>query len=78
MTTVSELSDPYANFMFGPRSGDAVCTVCFNLTRGFERCYSCARGARTRAAVVPKTNTVGGEKNHQARKGDKRRNGEKA
>jgi hypothetical protein len=76
VATVSELSDPYANFMFGPRRGIGVCTVCFNLTRGFERCYSCARGELTLAAVVPISYSVGGEQLHHALMGYKRLNGE--
>lgn len=76
MATVSELSDPYANFMFGPRDGTGVCTFCFNLTRGFERCYSCARGELALAAMVPISYSVGGEQLHHALMGYKRLNGE--
>ncbi len=76
MATVSELSDRYANFMFGPRRGDGVCTFCFNLTRGFERCYCCARGELALTAVVPISYSVGGEQLHHALMGYKRLNGE--
>lgn len=76
MATVSELSDPYANFMFGPRQGAGVCTFCFNLTRGFERCYSCARGELALAVVVPISYSVGGAQLHHALMGYKRLNGE--
>ena len=76
MATVSELSDPYANFMVGPRRGPGVCTFCFNLTHGFERCYSCARGELTLAAVVPISYSVGGRQLHYALMGYKRLNGE--
>ena len=76
MATVSELSDPYANFMVGPRRGPGVCTFCFNLTDGFERCYSCARGELTLAAVVPISYSVGGGQLHYALMGYKRLNGE--
>lgn len=76
MATVSELSDPYANFMFGPRQGDGVCTFCFNLTRGFERCYCCARGELALTAVVPISYSVGGEQLHHALMGYKRLNGQ--
>jgi hypothetical protein len=78
VATVSELSDPYANFMFGPRHGRGVCTFCLNLTRGFERCYSCARGELALAAVVPISYSVGGEQLHHALMGYKRLNGEVA
>jgi hypothetical protein len=76
VATVSELSDPYANFMFGPRHGTGVCTFCFNLTRGFERCYRCARGQVLLAAVVPISYSLGGEQLHHALMGYKRLNGE--
>lgn len=78
MATVSELSDPYANFMFRPRPGAGVCTVCFNLTRGYERCYTCARGDLSLAAVVPISYSVGGEQLHHALMGYKRLDGEVA
>lgn len=78
MATVSELSDPYANFMLGPRRGTGVCAICFNLTRGFERCYSCARGELTLAAVVPISYSIGGEQLHHALMGYKRLRGEVA
>ena len=76
MATVSELSDPYANFMFGPRQGNGVCTFCFNLTRGFDRCYCCAHGELALTAVVPISYSVGGEQLHHALMGYKRLNGE--
>jgi hypothetical protein len=76
VATVTELSDPYANFMFGPQPGTGVCTVCFNLTRGFARCYSCARGDLALAAVVPISYSVGGEQLHHALTGYKRLDGE--
>jgi predicted phosphoribosyltransferase len=62
--------------MFGPRHGDGVCTFCFNLTRGFERCYCCARGELALTAVVPISYSVGGERLHHALMGYKRLNGE--
>ncbi len=43
MPTVAELSEPYENFMLGPRAGPDVCEICFNFTRGFRRCYACTR-----------------------------------
>jgi hypothetical protein len=64
--------------MFGPRPGAGVCTVCFNLTRGFERCYSCARGEPRLAAVVPISYSVAGEQLHHALMGYKRLGGEVA
>ena len=75
MATVFEVSDPYANFMFGPRRGAGVCTACFNFTRGFERCYTCARGEVSVAAVLPISYSVGGEQLHHALRGYKRLDG---
>jgi predicted amidophosphoribosyltransferase len=43
MPTVAELSEPYENFMLGPRAGPDVCEICFNFTRGFRRCYACTQ-----------------------------------
>lgn len=62
--------------MFGPRQGDGVCTVCFNLTRGFERCYCCAQGELALTAVVPISYSVGGGQLHRALIGYKRLHGE--
>lgn len=78
MATVVELSDPYANFMFGPRAGSGVCAACFNLTRGFERCYRCAHDDPLVATVLPISYSVGGEQLHHALMGYKRLDGEPA
>ncbi len=78
MATVSELSGPYENFMIAPRTGAGVCTACFNLTRGFERCYSCSRAELWLAAVVPISYSVGREQLHHALRGYKRFAGEVA
>lgn len=78
MAAVSDLSDPYANFMVGPRPGAGVCTACFNFTRGYERCYSCARGELRLATVVPISYSIGGEQLHRALMGYKRLDGEVA
>ena len=74
----SELSDPYADFMVGPRAGNGVCGVCFNFARGYERCYSCARGELLLAAVVPISYSIGGEQLHRALVGYKWLGGEVA
>lgn len=78
MATVCDLSDPYANFMVGPRRGAGVCTSCFNFTRGYEHCYSCARGELWLATVVPISYSIGGEQLHRALMGYKRLSGEVA
>jgi hypothetical protein len=76
VATVSDLSAPYANFMLGPRPGSGVCAVCFNFTRGFDRCYSCARGELALDAILPISYSVGGEQLHHALLGYKRLGGE--
>ncbi len=78
MATVAELSDPYANFMYGPRAGSGVCAVCFNFTRSFEHCYRCARDEPLLSAVLPISYSVGGEQLHHALLGYKRLHGELA
>ena len=76
MATVSELSSPYANFMFGPRRGPGVCGACFNFTRGYDRCYSCAHNELWLAVVAPISYSVGGEQLHRALRGYKCLGGE--
>ncbi len=76
MASVLELSGPYANFMFCPRPGAGVCNRCFNFTRGFNRCYSCARGETTLDAILPISYSIGGEQLHHALMGYKRLGGE--
>lgn len=66
MATVAELSEPYANFMLGPRRGRDVCSQCFNLTDGFSRCYGCVHGGRFLDAMVPISYSVAGEQLHHA------------
>ena len=78
MPTVAELSDPYANFMLGPRRGRDVCAQCFNLTDGFSRCYACAHGGRFLDAMVPISYSVAGEQLHHALAGYKRLQGSSA
>lgn len=40
--------------------------MCFNFTRGFERCYSCARGDLLLDVILPISYSVGGEQLHHA------------
>jgi hypothetical protein len=61
---VSELTAGYGNFMLGPRRGPEVCDTCFNLTRGYERCYACAHGHASLDAMVPISYSIGGEQLH--------------
>jgi hypothetical protein len=78
MPSVGELSDPYENFMLGPRPGPAVCGVCFNFTRGYERCFACSQNEDCLAAVVPISYSVGLEQLHRALMGYKRLGGDVA
>jgi predicted amidophosphoribosyltransferase len=66
MPTVAELTEPYENFMLGPRAGPEVCEVCFNLTRGYRRCYACERGEQWLDVVAPISYSVGHEQLHHA------------
>lgn len=76
MPTVAELSEPYGNFLLGPRRGPDVCAFCFNLTDGYGRCYACAHGGRWLDAMVPISYSVAGEQLHHALAGYKRLAGE--
>jgi predicted amidophosphoribosyltransferase len=64
MPTVADLSDPYGNFMLGPRRGPHVCDVCFTFTDGYQRCYVCARHERMLDAVAPISYSVAHEQLH--------------
>jgi predicted amidophosphoribosyltransferase len=75
MPTVGELSALYGNFMLGPRPGPDVCSVCFNLTDGYARCYACAHGGDWLDAVAPISYSVAGEQLHHALATYKRRPG---
>lgn len=66
MTTTDEasallaLAERAAGFLTPPRKGRGVCNDCFNLTRGYERCFACASGERRLAALVPISLSLGG------------------
>ena len=66
MATVSEISDPYANFLLAPRAGDGVCQRCFNLTDGYELCFACEHGGDSIDIVAPISYSVAGEQLHHA------------
>jgi hypothetical protein len=78
MPTVGELTALYENFMLGPRRGPAVCTTCFNFTRGFERCSACAHNEAWLDAVVPISYSVAREQLHHALARYKRLSGDVA
>jgi predicted amidophosphoribosyltransferase len=75
MATVRDLSAPYENLMFGPRPGAGVCTRCFNLTDGYDRCYACARQPNALDVVVPISYSVAHEQLHHALASYKRLDG---
>jgi len=60
------LSDDVRAHLIAPRRGPGVCLECFNLTRGYDRCYACAAGDRRLAAIVPISYSVAGEHLHSA------------
>jgi hypothetical protein len=78
MPSVAELSSPYENFMLAPRRGADVCRVCFNFTRGYERCYACTHNEDWLTAVAPISYSVGLEQLHRVLMGYKRLSGDVA
>jgi hypothetical protein len=64
MPTVRDLSALYGNFLLGPRAGPAVCSTCFNLTDGFDRCYACTQRDSLLDVVVPVSYSVAHEQLH--------------
>ncbi len=66
MPTVAELTEPYGNFMLGPRRGPDVCATCFNFTRGYTHCYGCTHSHRPLDAVAPISYSVAHEQLHHA------------
>ena len=78
IASVAELSDLYSNFMFGPRAGRGVCSVCFNFTDGYDTCYACARAPKWLDAMAPISYSVAHEQLHHALASYKRIGGEAA
>lgn len=78
MPTVCELSAPYESLMRAPRRGRDVCSECFNLIDGYERCYACARGPSVLDAIVPISYSVAGEQLHHTLASYKRLTGDVA
>ena len=72
MANVADLSAPYGNFMLSPRSGSAICEVCFDLTDGHRRCYSCSHARQHLDAIAPISYSVAHEQLHHALAGYKR------
>jgi predicted amidophosphoribosyltransferase len=59
-----DLANRSAGFLIPPRHGSGVCHDCFNLTRGYERCFACACGERRLATLVPISLSLGGSHVH--------------
>jgi predicted amidophosphoribosyltransferase len=78
MPTVTELTALYENFMLGPRPARDVCSICFNFTRGYERCYACAHLEQWLGVVAPISYSIGREQLHHALARYKRLTGEVA
>jgi predicted amidophosphoribosyltransferase len=68
----------YERVMLTPVAGFGVCRDCFNLTRGFERCYACVTAARSLDAIVPISYSVAREPLNAALAGYKRLDGPRA
>src|SRR5947209_7165355 len=75
MPTVAELTEPYGNFMLGPRRGPGTCDVCFTFTEGYARCYTCARTPQALDAVAPISYSVALEQLHHVLAAYKRLDG---
>ena len=78
MPAVRELTELYENLMLAPRAGPGVCTTCFNLTEGYERCYACANQPNEIDVVAPISYSVAHEQLHHALASYKRLSGEVA
>lgn len=64
--------------LHSPRPGPDVCVNCFNLTRGFSKCFACAHLERHLAAMVPISYSVGHEYLHHVLADYKRIRGPRA
>lgn len=66
MATVTQLTSGTSSFLVAPRPGKGVCGDCFNLTRGFDRCYACAQSEKHLSVMAPISYSVGHEQLHRA------------
>jgi|SRR5579884_225122 len=66
MSRVASLPTESEGFLITPRHGSSVCADCFNLTRGFRRCYACSHGEQHLAAFAPVSYSIGHEQLHNA------------
>ncbi len=72
MTGVRRLSDAAAPHLIVPQLGPGVCGDCFNLTRGYGRCFACTRGQQRLAAFLPVSYSIAGGPLHRALAASKR------
>jgi predicted amidophosphoribosyltransferase len=73
MTTVSELTAPYGNFMLSPRPGPGVCDTCFDLIgEASPRCHRCGSHPEQLDAAAPISYSVAHEQLHHALRAYKR------
>jgi predicted amidophosphoribosyltransferase len=75
MATVRQLTALDETFLVTPRPGRGVCTMCFNLIKDHDRCYSCAHGGDTLAGMLPVSYSIGHEQLHHALASYKRTGG---
>ena len=64
--------------LHSPRHGPDVCVNCFNLTRGFSKCFACSQLERHLDAMVPISYSVGHEYLHHILADYKRARGQRA
>jgi hypothetical protein len=70
VSSTIELSDRARALLLPPAPGPDVCAECFNFTRGYRECFSCAHAHRgiqgddPLAALVPISYSVGSEELH--------------
>jgi predicted amidophosphoribosyltransferase len=64
MATLRDLTRPYEQILLAPRHGPGVCTICLDLTDGYDRCYSCAHRTSLLDAVAPISYSVAHEQLH--------------
>jgi predicted amidophosphoribosyltransferase len=65
----------YEEVMLTPRAGFGVCRDCFNLTRGFDRCFACSHLEHALDAIAPISYSVAREPLNAALAGYKRHEG---
>lgn len=77
MGTVAQLKMS-SRLLRSPRHASSVCEKCFNLTRGFSRCFACSQLEDHLAVMVPVSYSVGHEYLHHILADYKRLDDERA